>query len=520
MRPMAVKTSPEGATQGSQGRNPWNQAFQQTGALKGRSIRWVAPSGLGSPPRRSSQGMRPWLSWDAPSGLILTAMRMRARWPVILCLAVCGCADIAAARRAQDASAAPPGERTILAKDVGLDTADAQLTLDRGLEISLASNSSIAASHARVESAEARIKELRGPLGPQVTISSNYRASWSAQGVDDPQESHSEGITLSQLLFDFGKTSAQAKQASDQYVAALSDLQNQRNDIALGYLSAHFGVLKQQGLVRVAEENVEQFEKRLEQVEGFVKAGIRIRYDVTKAQVDLGNARLQLVQARTALTKQRATLENALGLAEDAPFRLVDGSLADVGLDDFGALLARARESHPKLAALVSRESAASSALDAAVADLAPAISFQGGFTGSGDLVSPTVWSAFLSPVFNWVLFNGGAKSARVREAIGALREARALRAQEEQQVFLDLRQAVSLRDDAMERLSITTLTLKSAQENSDLVQGLYAAGRASSVELTDAQVALSKAQGDQVTAQYDYQIAIATVMRAIGTTR
>lgn len=447
---------------------------------------------------------------------------MRPRWAVLLCLAACGCADIAAARRAQDASAAPPGERTIKAKDVGLDSADAQLTLDRGLEISLASNSSIAASHARVESAEARIKELRGPLGPQVSVSADYRASWVGGGgkTSTRQDSHSEGISLSQLLFDFGKTSAQAKQASDQYVAALSDLQNQRNDIALGYLSAHFGVLKQQGLVRVAEENVKQFEKRLEQVEGFVKAGIRIRYDVTKAQVDLGNARLQLVQARTALTKQRATLENALGLAEDAPFRLVDGSLADLGLDDFGALLAKARDSHPKLAALVSRESAASSALDAAVADLAPSISFQGALDGSGDLVSPTVWSAFLSPAFNWVLFNGGAKSARVREAIGALREARANRAQEEQQVFLDLRQAVSLRDDAKERLSITTLTLKSAQENSDLVQGLYAAGRASSVELTDAQVALSKAQGDQVTAQYDYQIAIATVLRAIGTIR
>lgn len=448
--------------------------------------------------------------------------RSSPRWAVLLCLAACGCADIAAARRAQDASAAPPGERTITAKDVGLDTVDATLTLDRGLEISLASNSSIAASRARVESAEARIKELRGPLGPQVSISADYRASWRGGGgaTSDRQDAHAEGISLSQLLLDFGKTGAQAKQASDQYVASLSDLQNQRNDVALAYLSAHFGVLKQQGLVRVAEENVTQFEKRLEQVEGFVKAGIRIRYDVTKAQVDLGNARLQLVQARTALKTQRATLENALGLAEDAPFRLADGSLADEGLDDFGTLLAKARGSHPKLASLVAREGAASSALDAAVADLAPSISFQGAFDGSGDLVSPTLWSAFLSPVFNWVLCNGGAKSARVREAIGALREARSLRAQEEQQVFLDLRQAISLRDDAKERLSITTLTLKSAQENFDLVQGLYAAGRASSVDLTDAQVALSKAQGDHVTAQYDYQIAIATVLRAIGTIR
>src|SRR4030043_1175839 len=60
-------------------------------------------------------------------------------------------------------------------------------------------------------------------------------------------------------------------------------------------------------------------------------------------------------------------------------------------------------------------------------------------------------------------------------------------------------------------------LVAQQAQENVDLVNERYKVGRASAVEVTDAQVALSQAQSDQGTARFDYLAAVAQVQRTIG---
>ena len=62
--------------------------------------------------------------------------------------------------------------------------------------------------------------------------------------------------------------------------------------------------------------------------------------------------------------------------------------------------------------------------------------------------------------------------------------------------------------------------SLEQGEENLTLVQGRYAVGRASSVELTDAQVALANARGERIQAEYDERTAVAQIQRAIGRAR
>src|SRR5204863_1452722 len=123
-------------------------------------------------------------------------------------------------------------------------------------------------------------------------------------------------------LFDFGKTDAVREASYNSYVASQADLTSAENDVVFGFKQAFWNVLKQEELVRVGEETVRQFEKRLEQVKGFVEAGTRQKYDRTKAQVDLGNAQLVTVKARTALVVAKALLNTSLGLASDPAYSL------------------------------------------------------------------------------------------------------------------------------------------------------------------------------------------------------
>jgi len=437
----------------------------------------------------------------------------RALPAAALLLVASGCADIQAAREAQDPKSAGPGERTVTASEVGLGPGST-LTLERGLRLSLEYNPSTALARRAVDAARARLTQANAGSLPTLSAGASYTVSGGKDRTTD--DSFSAGLSADLLLFDFGRLDALQRESAEQLLAASLDLATAEIETAYAFEEAFFNVLKQIELVGIAEQNVRQFEKRLEQVRGFVEVGTRVKYDLTKAQVDLGNAQLGLVTARTALAVQQAVLGNVLGLAEIPAYALEKPAAAEAGTPEAETLMAEARRQHPRLLARAARERAASHAVDAAVAALFPELSVGGSLTAAGSL-SPVDWFWSAGPALNWLLFSGWSRTGQLQEAVAGLQSARATRAQAEQQVFLDIQQAIAAREDARQRLAILEMTVRQAEENLDLVSARYRIGRASSVELTDAQVSLATTRGQQVQAVYNLRIAAAQLRRAAG---
>ena len=449
---------------------------------------------------------------------------------VLAALALSGCSEIDAARKAQDPDSRRDGERTVSAETIGLG-AGAQLTLARGIDIALKNNPNVAISRALVEHSQAVLEEVDSGYLPQIALSADYRWEKSGGAGSTPLTGSRVGpnsgivqtqggsVTLNQLLYDFGKTDALHRQAYAQFTSAHASLASAENDAVFNFRQAFFNVHKQEELVRVGEETVRQFEKRLEQVKGFVDAGTRQKYDLTKAQVDLGNAQLTLVKARTALTVAKATLNNTLGLASDPLYGLDHPGPSGPWGMSFGDAVDAARAYHPALQSLILQENAARAEIDAAIADFYPQLSLSGSFAWAGTL-TPVTWFSFLGPTLNWVLFSGWQKTAVLHAAVADLHQAYANRALEEQAIFLDLRNAYATLEDTQESLKILSLTVQSAAETLDLVVGRYKVGKASSVDLTDAQVQLATAKAQEIEARYDYEISIAAIERSIGGNR
>lgn len=455
---------------------------------------------------------------------------MRRTFLLTCVMAAAGCAEIQDARLAQNPESRRPGERTVTAEDAGLGPGT-RLSLDKGVTVVLTHNPNVAVERARVEEAGAALEQVVAGFLPQIALSADYRWEKAGGAGSTPLtgakvfpnsgiiQSQGGALTMSQLLFDFGKTDAARQQAYSSFVASQADLAAAENDAVFAFKQAFFDVLKQVELVRVGEETVRQFEKRLEQTKGFVEAGTRQKYDLTKAQVDLGNAQLTLVKARTALTVARATLNTSLGLASETAYLMDAPGAPGTWEMPFDDAVDAARVYHPKLQGLLLRENAARSAIDAAIADFYPQITLQGSFSWAGN-VTPATWFSFLGPALNWVLFSGWAKTGVLHGAVASLHEAYATRALEEQSLYLELRQAYATLEDTRESLKIVNLTVKSAEETLDLVNGRYLVGKASSVELTDAQVALANARATEIQARYDFEISIAAIERSIGGAR
>ncbi|HEV3027785.1 MAG TPA: TolC family protein, partial [Planctomycetota bacterium] len=290
--------------------------------------------------------------------------------PVLVGLALSGCADIDAARKVQDPESRRDGERTVAAESLGLGSGT-RLTMAQGLQIALRNNPTIAIDRALVEHSQAVLEEVTAGFLPQISFSSDYRwqKSGGAGNGDQPGskigpnsgivQTHGGSVTLSQMIYDFGRTDAARRQAYAQYTAAQSDLASAENDVVFNFRQDFFNVLKQEELVSVGEETVRQFEKHLEQVKGFVEVGTRQKYDLTKAQVDLGNAQLTLVKARTALTVAKAALNNVLGLASDPLYTLEHPGAARPWGMSFSDAVEAAHAYHPALQSLILRENAA-----------------------------------------------------------------------------------------------------------------------------------------------------------------
>jgi outer membrane protein len=448
---------------------------------------------------------------------------------ILTILAGAGCADIREARLAQDPDNRRPGERTVTAAEAGL-TAGSTLSLEKGVAITLKHNPAIAAGKARVEQSNASLERANAGFLPRISFSADYRweraggagtgtPSGSTIGNTRIVQSAGAGLQISQMLFDFGRTDALRRQAYSNFVAAQADLTSTENEAVFGFKSSFFGVLKQEELVRVGEETVRQFEKRLEQVKGFVEVGTRQKYDLTKAQVDLGIAQLTLIKARTTLSVSRATLNTSLGLASDPPYTLDRPTTTGTWDMPFDEAVETARQYHPRLQGLILRENAARAAIDAAIADFYPQLTLSAGISGSGS-ITPLNWFSFIGPAVDWLIFSGWDKTGALHGAVAALRETYASRAQEEQLIFLDLRQGYAGLEDTRESLRIATLTVRQAEETFTLVTGRFEVGKASSVELTDAQVALASARAAEIQARYDYEISIAAIERSVGGNR
>ncbi len=435
-----------------------------------------------------------------------------------LCLAVTGCATVRQAREAQDVTRVPAGERTVSAAETGLNE-KTPLTLEQALHIARLYHPAMVRARQNLVAVSNELLQAKAAWGPTVDANAGYRRGTSntsqARGSSKSDDAYSAGLSLDQSVYDFGKTAASTKKGEALVRAAQEEVRGAYSDVVFQARLAFHDLVRAQELLAVAEETERQYLKRLEQVRGLVEVGRRIKYDITKAEVDLGNAKLNLINARNAVAEARATLWLRLGLVEDPLCRLVPEPVKEFqGSYEDRMRVAFLRQ--PELLALRARVQAASSSVDAAVAELYPSLSISGEYLLNGGAL-PLIWNWGAAARFGMNLFSSGRKTAAINAAVANLRGARSRAAEREQQISLELRTAFSQWDASRERQGLTGLIVRQAGENLELVNERYRLGQATSVEVTDAQAAFSQARGEEVKARFDYQGAVAAILHTTG---
>ena len=289
---------------------------------------------------------------------------------------------------------------------------------------------------------------------------------------------------------------------------------------------AYFNLLRARRLVRVADAALARSELNLRSARGFYEVGTKPKSDVTKAEVEVANARVDVIRARNLVRFNEATLANALGLEATVPIEIEDILTYEPVTLDSAQLLAEALANRPELRQAQARLDAARAQLSGARARYLPDLAVNGSVgTASNDAIVSTdgvsgvsfgdTWS--IVGQLTWNLFEGFFTQARVKETQALVETARANYDTVELQVRLEVEQAYIAVVEAGERFGATEKAVESAQENLRLSQGRYDAGVGTILDLTEAQLSVTNAEADSVRAVTDFRVGLAVLDRVVG---
>jgi outer membrane protein len=335
-----------------------------------------------------------------------------------------------------------------------------------------------------------------------------------------------QGITVSQLITDSGRTPNLVQSSQLQARAEDQNAQATRYDVLLRVEEAYFGALRAQALVKVAQDTVAARQLVVDQVTALAQSKLKSQLDVSFANVNLAEAKLLLIGAQDDVDKSFAELSRALGLQQEQRYTLVEEPLPPPALPDSNQLVQEAMNQRPELLSeRLTRDAAYK--FEKSEKDLSyPTVSLMGAVGFMPEVWNPTpttpIANYFDAAVINVQIpvFNGHLFAAR--------RAAASLKAQAEDQKLRDLEDSIA-RDvrsawadssTAYQRLNVTDQLRQQANLALDLAQSRYQLGLGSIVELSQAQLNQTQAEIEQSSARYEYQSQVAMLDYQTGALR
>ena len=447
-------------------------------------------------------------------------MNFKRFFIILPIIVLTGCTTVREARKVQRGEDSPIGERMPTAEELGL-TSDKAATLADLEEVALKANPAVRKAVNGVNMAFLAIKIKKADFLPMITASAGHSRTTrntNKHNYDyDTVGTYNAGINLDLMIFDFGKTNAAVKQSLEEYKEAVQNLRSVENGVIFAVRTAYFALLRAVELDKVAKETVAQYKEHLDHVQIKNDVGSGTPFDLTKAKVDYNNAVLNANSTANNVSIGWTNLVSAIGLAESTSFSISTAKLREYELN-LEKLMETARLSEPGLAALLTTENAAVLNVEKAIKDLYPSLNLNLGAVLSGhDPTLPMLWNATGAASLSGTLFTGGKKENAIKLAVLQLKNARASTVAYQQELYKKLSTATLNAELAQKQLQVAQLTESQAQEYFDIVNEQYNVGKASSLERTDAQVALSDAKAKTVSAIYDYQDAMALIANLIG---
>ncbi len=391
------------------------------------------------------------------------------------------------------------------------------LTLKAAHDLAMRNHPLISVADLKAMASQQALREVRSGYFPN--ISANAVAVGNARNntrldaigaLNNPAifDRNAEGLMISQLITDFGRTANLTGSARLEAEAAANNAQATRQQILLAVDGAFYSAQQAQAVTQVARQTVTNRQVFFDQVSTLATNKIRSELDASFAKVNLQDAQLLLIRAQNDLEAAFAQLSNLLGLRESKSFQLIEEPLPETVSTNASEFVRQALEFRPDLLSLRNQQDAA---LKLALAERDarfPTIAAVGaaGVAPIRDSALPDNYAS-AGLVVNVPIFAGGLYVARQRQAeLQAQAAGESLRDLEDN-VIRDVRITWLNAQNAFDRYRITQQLLDTTRLSYNLARTRYLNGLTSIVEFNQAELNLISAEISLASTQYEYLI-------------
>jgi len=463
-------------------------------------------------------------------------------------LALCTFAPIIA--RAQTNSAAPvavvpPIPTVSPAPQTSLSLEDSiRIALKNHCDIGAAEQSFLSAQQGITSARAARLPQVSGDIGTNYNNSNSRQITSSNNNFSTSRNSFvtTTGISVSQNLFDGGRTRAQIQSAQARALGAVGGVGSARSNLAYEVARNFYEQLRQEKLVAQRENQVALARQQLAQIQAQIEAGTAARVDSQSVQVNLSQARFDLATALNDARIASTNFRNSIGVPRGAPFKLqesaqafetspIDSSIANSAspiplaapiaapivpqLEPLETLLLHARNLRPDLLQGKANVQSGEAALALAKIQQRPQISATAGYNIDPRSVADRGFQ--IGAGVSIPIFDAGGRKADTRAATADLEASKIRLAQLQRDADADVEAAyVDIRGN-VDRIANARELVAAAQTNLATAVEKYRAGLGIVLDIVNAQTQLFAAQTSATQAVYDYELARANLDRAVG---
>ncbi len=399
-----------------------------------------------------------------------------------------------------------------------------RFTLARCIELALHHNPRTSISWHSVLASAAQLGQQRSRYLPQAELSATgqRRKYQDLAGIEEAvkTETYDASVTVTQLLLDGGVRSANVNAAEAALRASAFRHNVELLDVALEVEENYYNLLAATSLLNVAEDTVDQRTRQWELATRLHQGGLARQVEELQAKAELADAESARVGARNQVRIARGRLASSMGLSVNYPLQIVEIPLGDAAPRRSGveSLIEAGTQNRPGLKAAVAQLASIREQLKAEKGSRWPRLEARASY-GYNDthllFEDRNEWSAAL--VLNLPIFTGFQTTYRIKQVEEQLRNGIASYERLLRNVELEVWEAYSNVVRAEEAIRAADEFLRSALESRRAVERAYENGRATIVELIDAQTAVTRAQNRQVNARLGWRLAVARLERAVG---
>ncbi|MCK5833452.1 TolC family protein [bacterium] len=404
-----------------------------------------------------------------------------------------------------------------------------KMTLDQCIEHALEYNNSI--SLRRESLIRSRLSHLNdlSEFMPNVSARFSWSRSeqegfsYSESGLIISKDHYSAGLSANQTLFSGGRNILAAKSSAFSRDICSMDLWDNEASLIFNVKNAFFSVVSAKRSSENAEKALERIGDQMNLVNERDKLGLADPTEVTQIKVSYAQNQLAHIQAKNALEKAIESIAILLAYPLDSEVELIDEELQMVQPKPLDQLIAIALDYNPQIkqGEIALKQAKLSKA--SSWSYYVPGVNASYSYNWSGSEMSEDLpqfddeatWNFGVSA--NWTIFSGTSRITNIKTSNSLLRDSETNLAIAKRSVEASVRDAYRQTQEASARITLAGARLDDTSLNQELFNEKYKLGDCTLLELLQAELSLQEAETEAISAKYDYNMAVAELVRLTG---